>query len=61
MASDLGFEVTLISDATAAFERRGYDGVLYAAEDIHKINLVSLDGEFCVVRSSEEILGDLEE
>lgn len=56
MASDLGFEVTLVSDATAAFERRGYDGVLYAGEAIHTINLVSLDGEFCTVRSTDEVL-----
>ncbi len=56
MASDLGFNVTLISDATAAFGRRGYDGTWYSAEDIHKVNLVSLDGEFCTVRSTKEVL-----
>jgi len=55
-ASDLGFNVTLISDATAAFGRKGFDGAQYSAEDIHKINLVSLDGEFCVIRSTEEVL-----
>ena len=59
MAADLGFDVTLISDATAAHEREGYDGVLYSADDIHKINLVSLDGEFCTVRSTEEILKEI--
>ena len=58
MASDLGFEVTLVSDATAAFARRGYDGVLYSGEAIHTINLVSLDGEFCTVRSTDEVLKD---
>lgn len=55
-ASDLGFDVTLVADATAAHERRGYDGVLYAADDIHKINLVSLNGEFCTVRSTQDVL-----
>ena len=59
MASDLGFNVTLISDATAAFEREGCDGALYSANDIHKINLASLDGEFCTVRSTEEILKEI--
>jgi nicotinamidase-related amidase len=59
MASDLGFDVTLVADATAAHERVGYDGVLYSAEDIHKINLVSLDGEFCTVRSTEEVLKEI--
>jgi nicotinamidase-related amidase len=59
MASDLGFEVTLISDATAAFERIGYDGNHYSGEQIHRVNLVSLDGEFCRVRSTEEILDSI--
>ena len=56
MASDLGFEVTLIADATAAFERSGYDGVHYSGDEIHRVNLVSLDGEFCRVRSTADIL-----
>ena len=56
MAANLGFDVTLVADATAAHERVGYDGVLYSAEELHKINLVSLDGEFCTVRSTEAVL-----
>jgi nicotinamidase-related amidase len=55
-AADLGFEVTLIADATATFAREGHDGVLYSAEDIHNISLASLNGEFCKVRSTEEVL-----
>ena len=55
-ASDLGFEVTLISDATAAFERNGYDGVHYSGDEIHRVNLISLDGEFCRIRSTAEII-----
>lgn len=59
MATNLGFRVTLISDATATFDRTGYDGTLYAADDIHRINLVSLNGEFCAVRKTEEILNKI--
>ena len=59
-ASDLGFEVTLVSDATAAFERVGYDGQHYSGEQIHRVNLVSLDGEFCRVRSTDQVLQALE-
>ena len=55
-ASDLGFNVTLVSDATATFERKGHDGVLHAADDIHNIHLASLNGEFCAVRSTEDVL-----
>ena len=60
MASDLGFNVTLVSDATAAFERVGYDGVHYSGEDIHRVNLVSLDGEFCVLRSTADVLNEIQ-
>jgi nicotinamidase-related amidase len=59
MAGNLGFAVTLVADATAAFER-AYGGVLYPAEQMHQVNLASLDGEFCTVRTTEEILRLLE-
>lgn len=59
MASDLGFEVTVASDATAAFERHGFDGRHYSGEEIHRVNLVSLDGEFCRVRATGDILATL--
>jgi len=60
MASDLGFNVTLVTDATAAFERVGYDGVHYSGDEIHRVNLVSLDGEFCVLCSTAEVLGEIQ-
>ena len=59
MAANLGFDVTLVSDATAAFERVGYDGVTYSAEEVHRINLVSLDGEFCAIRTAAKVLKDI--
>jgi nicotinamidase-related amidase len=58
MAANLGFDVTLVADATATFAREGYDGTLYSADDIHNINLASLNGEFCAVRSTAEVLED---
>ena len=59
MAGNLGFNVTLVSDATATFDRKGHDGTQYSADDIHKIHLASLNGEFCVVRSTEEVLNEI--
>lgn len=59
MASDLGFDATLVADATAAFEHQGHDGVLYSANDVHNINLASLNGEFCSIRSTEEVLQEI--
>jgi nicotinamidase-related amidase len=56
MASDLGFNVWLVEDATATFERKSCDGALYSAEQIHKVNLASLKGEFCSVLKASEAL-----
>ena len=55
-ASDLGFNVTLVADATATHERVGYDGTHHSADDMHNINLASLNGEFCAVRSTADVL-----
>jgi nicotinamidase-related amidase len=49
MAANLGFKVTLIGDATAAFDKQSPEGQYFAAELVHEINLASLDGEFCEV------------
>ncbi|MFZ6817378.1 cysteine hydrolase family protein [Undibacterium sp. Ji22W] len=56
MAGNLGFTTYLVSDACATFDRRRADGKLFLAEDIHQIHLCSLDGEFCTVRTTAEIL-----
>ena len=56
MAGNLGFDVTLISDATATFERKDANGEHISAEDMHRVNLASLNGEFCVVKTTAEIL-----
>jgi len=56
MASDLGFGVSLVADACAAFERHGYDGIHYTGEQIHRVNLVSLEHEFCSVCTTDELL-----
>ena len=58
-AADLGFDVTLVRDACAAFGRTGYDGRYYSGDEIHRNNLVSLDGEFCRLRGSDELLATL--
>ena len=56
MAANLGFEVTLVDDATAAFEHRDRDGALHRADTVHRVNVASLDGEFCTVRSTAQVL-----
>ena len=56
MAANLGFNVWLVGDATATFERQSYDGTVYSAEQMHEINLASLNGEFCIVVKSSAVL-----
>jgi nicotinamidase-related amidase len=56
MASDLGFETWVLADATAAHERRTFDGELIPAETIHRTALASLHGEFAEVLETDEAL-----
>jgi nicotinamidase-related amidase len=56
MAANLGFAVTVVSDATATFERRGPDGTHYSADLMHRAALASLNGEFANVCSTRELL-----
>lgn len=56
MAANLGFQVTVVSDATATFGRTGPDGRYYGPEAIHGAELAILHGEFATVRSAEAVL-----
>ena len=56
MAGNLGFNVYVVSDATATFNRTGPDGKTYNAEVIHEVNLASLHNEFATVVNTEMIL-----
>lgn len=59
MAGNLGFDVVVVDDATATFERIGADGVRYSAEQMHGAALASLHGEFAVVRNARDVLAGL--
>ncbi|MEM7281114.1 MAG: cysteine hydrolase family protein [Pseudomonadota bacterium] len=56
MAANLGFSVTLVSDATATFERKGPEGEHMSAEVMHNAALASLQGEFCVLTDTQSLL-----
>jgi len=53
MAANLGFNTFLVSDATAAFNRKGMNGENYPAELIHATALASLNGEFANIITSD--------
>lgn len=56
MAANLGFEVTLVSDATAAFDKVGPNGKKYSAQIIHEAVLASLHEEFATIMKTEEVV-----
>ncbi len=60
MAANLGFDVTLVTDATAAFGHTGPDGVAWPAEVVHQVNLASLHGEFCALDDTDGVLAGLD-
>lgn len=57
MASNFGFEVFLVADATATFGKTGTSGEKYEPEIIHEVHLASLNVEFCQVINTEALLG----
>lgn len=59
MAGNLGFSTWVVSDATAAFDRVGPDGITHPAEQIHAIALSDLHGEFATVVDTAEVLAAL--
>lgn len=56
MAGNFGFEVYLLSDATATFDRKGVNGELFSSEVIHQTTLANLQDEFAQVIPSETLL-----
>lgn len=57
MAGNLGFETYLVADATATFDKTGFDGQHYPAELVHQTALASLHSEFATVLNTEQVLG----
>jgi nicotinamidase-related amidase len=56
MAGNLGFRCFVVADATATFDRTGYDGKHFSAEEVHEIALASLSDEFATVIESSDLL-----
>ena len=58
MAGNLGYSVWVVSDATATFDRRGPDRVLYPAELVHSVALSDLHGEFATVIDTRTLISE---
>jgi nicotinamidase-related amidase len=59
MAGNFGFDVQLISDATATFDKVSHTGEKIPADIIHKANLASLHNEFATVITTQQLLQGL--
>ncbi|OIB57019.1 cysteine hydrolase family protein [Natrialba sp. SSL1] len=57
MAENRGFDVRLVADATATFDRT-FGGEAFDAETMHKTALAQLDGEFATVVRTASVIGE---
>ena len=58
MAGNLGFNVKLVGDACASFDRQGEGGITYPAQMVHDISLANIHKEFCIVTNTQTILDE---
>jgi nicotinamidase-related amidase len=56
MAGNLGYHTFVVSDATAAFNKKGVNGENFPAELVHQVSLATLQEEFATVLSTQELL-----
>ncbi len=56
MAANLGFEVTLVADATASHSKIDVAGVNISADEVFRVNIACLANEFCQVCDTESLL-----
>ncbi len=57
MAGNMGYDVFLISDATATFDFIGINGERFSSQLMHETELACLNGEFAKVLNTKELLG----
>jgi len=55
-AGNLGFATIVVADACFAFEKRDFGGTLRSAEEVHRMALANLDGEYAEVRMTQALI-----
>ena len=55
-AGNLGFNTTVVSDATFAFAMRDYAGTQRSADEVHAMSLANLDGEYAAILDTDGLL-----
>jgi len=56
MSGNLGFDTIVVSDATATFGRRDFDGHWRTSADVHAMSLANLSGEYASVLSTAGVI-----
>jgi nicotinamidase-related amidase len=59
MAGNLGFQTLLVEDAAFTFGRKDWNGRWRSADEVHAMSLANLDGEYCSVMRTGDILAAL--
>ena len=56
MAGNMGFDTFLVEDGCFTFARKDWTGKLRSAAEVHAMSLANLDGEYCVVTRTADVL-----
>jgi nicotinamidase-related amidase len=59
MAGNLGFATFLVEDAAFTFGRKDWNGDWRSASEVHAMSLANLDGEYCKVTRTADVLAQL--
>src|SRR5438128_5582827 len=59
MAGNLGFDASLVRDATWTYDRTGPDGDHHSAAGIHAMSLSNLSGEFAIIVTTGDVITGL--
>ena len=59
MAGNLGFDTFLVEDATFTFGRKDWQGTWRSANEVHAMSLANLEGEYCAVVRTSQVLAAL--
>ena len=59
MAGNLGFDTFLVEDACFTFARKDWSGRFRTADEVHAMSLANMDGEYCTVIRTADVLAGL--
>ncbi|MHA7057681.1 cysteine hydrolase family protein [Aquimarina sp. M1] len=59
MASNYGFQVFLVEDSVAAFDKIGSNGQKFSAQMVHDIEIANLKDEFATIVTTKQLLDAL--